>query len=120
MTRMSVEEFKTLSAAQIKRGTTNKYRNEALIFQGQRFDSKKELSDYQTLKLAEIGGKIRAVVRQVSFPLQGSTRRIRVDFMIVENDGRIRFCDSKGFATPEWLGKQKQIREAYGIDIQVI
>ena len=119
MTRMSIEEFKVLSAAQVK-SSTSKYRNKKLTWQGLQFDSQKELRDYQMLKSQELAGSIRAVVRQVSFPLQGSTRRIRVDFMLVETDGRIRFCDSKGFATPEWLGKQKQVLEAYGIEISII
>lgn len=110
-----------LSARAVKPLTkVQKWHNEHCLWQGLKFDSKKELADYKSLKLQEAAGAIRAVVRQVSFPLQGSTRRIRVDFLIVEQDGRIRWCDSKGVATDKWLLKQKLVQDAYGITIEVI
>lgn len=97
-----------------------KYRTIECVWQGLKFDSKKELEDYKNFKLQEAAGAIRSVVRQVSFPLQGSTRRIRVDFMVVEITGGIRWFDSKGHATQEWLLKQKLVLDAYGIEIQTI
>lgn len=97
-----------------------KYRNEHCTWQGLTFDSKKEMEDYKAFKLQEASGQIRAVIRQVSFPLQGSTRRIRTDFVIVEHDGRLRFVDSKGFETPEWKLKRQMVEEAYGIVIETI
>jgi len=120
---MSVEEFRVFSAGQMKRDGSSrqqKYRNQQCTFQGLKFDSLKELEDYKAFKFQELQGAIRAVVRQVSFPLQGAERRIRVDFMIVENDGRIRFVDSKGFATPEWKSKRDQVKSAYNIEIETI
>lgn len=99
-----------------KRG---KYGNSKVTFQGQTFDSKAELEEWQLLKTQELGGAIRAVIRQVSMPLPGTRRRIRVDFLIVENDGRQRWRDKKGFLTPEWAGKRQQVKEAYGIDIEL-
>ena len=98
----------------------SKYNNRRVVWQGLQFDSQKELDDYKRLKLQEAAGEVRAVIRQVSFPLQGSTRRIRVDFVIVENDGRIRWMDSKGFVTSEWELKQKLVRDAYGLEIETI
>lgn len=96
-----------------------KYGNSKCEFQGQTFDSKAELEEWKLLKAQELTGSIRAVIRQVSMPLPGTRRRIRVDFLIVENDGRQRWRDKKGFMTPEWAGKRQQVREAYGIEIEL-
>lgn len=124
LTEAQLQELQSrppLSARAVKPLTkVQKWHNQHCTWQGLKFDSKKELEDYKAFKLQEAAGVIRSVIRQVSFPLQGSTRRIRVDFLIVESDGRIRFVDSKGKATPEWLGKQKQVLDAYGISIETI
>lgn len=110
-----------LSAAALRdNAQKSKYYAKRCTWQGLQFDSLKELEDYKAFKFQEAEGAIRAVVRQVSFPLQGSTRRIRVDFLIVENDGKLRWFDSKGYATAEWLGKQKQVQEQYGLVIEII
>src|SRR5437879_9272064 len=69
---------------QVKR---SKYGNTRVVFQGQVFDSKHELKQYQWFEQQRVLGAIRAVVRQVSLPLPQSHTPIRVDFMIVENDG---------------------------------
>ena len=97
-----------------------KYRNMPTDWQGQRFDSKRECEKYKEFKLQEIAGQIRAVIRQVSMPLPGTTHRIRVDFLIVNNDGTNTWYDAKGFETPQWRGKRKQVFDAYGITINLI
>jgi len=97
-----------------------KYRNEKQDWQGQTFDSKHELKCFKDFELERIAGKIRAVVRQVSFQLPGTHRRIRVDFMLVQPDGRIRWVDAKGFETKDWLLKRDQVREAFGISIETV
>lgn len=97
-----------------------KYGNTKVTFQGQKFDSEGELKAYKDLKLQELAGDIRSVIRQVSLPLQGSNRRMRIDFVVVENDGRIRWMDFKGFMTPEWASKRDQVQSAYGIAIELI
>lgn len=96
-----------------------KYGNSKVGFQGLLFDSKAELEEWKLLKAQELGGAIRSVIRQVSMPLPGTRRRIRIDFLIVENDGRQRWRDKKGFMTPEWAGKRQQVKEAYGIEIEL-
>jgi len=98
----------------------SKYRNERVEFQGQKFDSRHELVVYLERQRQALEGSIRAVVRQVSLPLPGSTRRIRVDFMIVGNDGRIRWEDAKGFETEAWRLKRQVVRDAYGIEIELV
>jgi Protein of unknown function (DUF1064) len=83
------------------------------------FDSKREAQKYQELKLQELAGEIRSVVRQVSFPLPGhSVHRMRIDFMVIENDSRVRWLDSKGFVTQEWKLKRDLVEKTYGIKIE--
>lgn len=98
----------------------SKYSNTKVEFQGQKFDSEGELKAYKAFKLQELAGAIRSVIRQVSLPLQGSNRRIRLDFVVVEKDGRIRWFDFKGYVTPAWASKRDQVQSAYGIDIEII
>ena len=99
---------------------TPKYRNKKVRFNGMVFDSQHEFDRWRERKLQEISGDIRAVVRQVSFALPGCKRRIRIDHMIVENDGRIVFEDAKGFPTPTWELKRDQVRDAFGIEISTV
>lgn len=95
-----------------------RHNNSKTQYQGQTFDSKHELRDYQAFELERAAGKIRAVVRQVSMPIAGSRRRIRIDFMIVANDGSIRWVDSKGYAEREWLLKRDIAQTSCGIIIE--
>lgn len=97
-----------------------KYRNMPTDWQGQRFDSKRECEKYKEFKLQEIAGAIRAVIRQVSMPLPGTTHRIRVDFLVVNNDGTNAWYDAKGYETAHWRAKRQQVFDAYGIDIHLI
>jgi len=97
----------------------SKYKNQHVTFQGMLFDSKKELQTYKDLEAQRLCGAIRAVVRQVSIPLPNSTRRVRIDFMLVENTGKIRWLDAKGFLTPGAKSKYQQVREAYGIEVEL-
>lgn len=98
----------------------SKYKAEKCTYQGLQFDSIKEMRDYKTLELQRAAGAIRGVARQVSITLPGSTRRVRIDFMVIQNDGVIRWLDSKGYQTPEFQLKQKLVRDAYGLEIETI
>jgi hypothetical protein len=98
----------------------SKLKNERIEWQGQKFDSRKELRDFQAFEQQRSLGAIRAVVRQVSMPLPGSRRRIRIDFMVVENSGCLRWFDSKGFDTPVGKLKRDQIEQAYGVRVELI
>lgn len=98
----------------------SKYGNVKTYWQGQVFDSKHELADWKVFEQQRMLGAIRAVIRQVSMPLPGTRRRIRVDFLVVDNDGRQRWFDSKGHETAVSKLKRDQIREAYGITIETI
>jgi hypothetical protein len=98
----------------------SKYGNSKILYQGIIYDSKHELECYKAFELQRIAGGIRAVIRQVSLTLPHTIRRIRIDFLVIENDGAHRWYDAKGFMTPEWAGKRDQVKTAYGIDINLI
>lgn len=93
--------------------------NRTVEYQGQTFDSKHELQVFKDFELERAAGNIRAVVRQVSMPIAGR-RRIRLDFMIVTNDNRIRWVDAKGYAEREWLLKRDLVQNLFGITIETI
>lgn len=97
-----------------------KYKNRTTIFQGQQFDSERECEAWKNFELQRIAGAIRAVVSQVSMRLPGTRRRIRLDFMVVELSGDIKFYDAKGFETQAWALKRRQLLDAYGITIHLI
>lgn len=97
-----------------------KYGNTKIAYQGMMFDSKHELERWKEFELQRVSGAIRSVVRQVSMPLQGSTQRIRIDFLVIECDGRHNWYDAKGFETAAWRGKRRQVLEAYGIEVKLI
>lgn len=98
----------------------SKYGNKSCARQGIKFDSEREASCWEQFELQRIMGAIRAVVLQVSLRLPGSRRRIRIDFMVVENDGRITWFDAKGVDTDKGQLKRKLIEDAYGITVHLI
>lgn len=97
-----------------------KYKNRTTIFQGQQFDSERECEAWKNFELQRIAGAIRAVISQISLRLPGTRRRIRVDFLVIENDLAHRWYDAKGFETSEWRLKRQQVLDAYGITINLI
>lgn len=126
MTRWSEADFARVSA-KLKADPVpyapkprKKYGNTKVIWQGQKFDSGHELKKFQEYELERIAGTLRGVVRQVSLPLPGSKRRIRIDLMLVSYDGRIRFVDPKGYETEAWRLKRDIVAQAYGIDIELV
>lgn len=96
-----------------------KYGNVPAIVEGIRFDSKREAQVYKDLVLQRVSGAIRGFARQVSFPL-ASTRRIRLDFVVVEPDGRTRYLDAKGFATEAWKVKRAEFEALMGVKIETV
>lgn len=110
----------TMHGEEIVDRRRSKYRNERAIWQGHTFDSKRELEKFKEFELLRVAGKIRSCVRQVSFQLPGTKRRIRIDFLVVRPDGSLQFFDAKGFETSEWRLKRQQVFDAYGITINLI
>jgi len=124
MSRMSVDEFKVLT--QQKGGRVSgqirsaKYGNNRCTWQEEEFASERERDAYKAFKLQELAGEIRAVAREISMRLPGSRRRIRIDFLVVEKDGRHRWYDAKGIMTQAWALKRDLVRDGYGILIELI
>lgn len=94
----------------------HKYNATATHVDGIRFPSKAEAARYETLKLLKAVGEIRWFCRQAIFDLPGGIKYL-ADFVIVLGDGTVRVEDVKGFKTPEYLLKRKQVQALYGVTI---
>ena len=97
-----------------------KHGNKRTLEDGIWFDSQHEARKYRELQFMKAGGAIRGFTRQVTLPLSSGKRRLRIDFMVVENDGRVRFIDAKGFATDTWKTKRDEIEHQLGIKIETV
>ena len=108
----------------------NKYRNEKIEWNGERFDSKKELQRYQKLLLIQRAGGIRNLKRQVPFILQPTFKlngktflsiRYIADFVYEAPDknGNVKKVveDVKGFKTDVYEIKRKMFARVYGFEI---
>ena len=134
--RMTEEQYQTLIAGQRK--TTKlgheeppmpgKYRNKKVTVNGEKYDSKREYSRYQQLKMMERAGKIAGLERQVKFELapavtiKGRKRpplRYFADFVYTEN-GQTIVEDAKGTPTKEYIIKRHLMKAVHGIDIQEV
>ena len=103
----------------------NKYGNAKVMFQGIKFDSKRERDHYIILKDREKRGEISDLAIQVPIFLMGRDGPIRTptgrrmyykaDFVYREN-GVAVVEDAKGFPTPEYKIK-KAILLAQGVEI---
>lgn len=105
-----------------------KYKNEPTEVDGIRFDSAKEASRWQTLRVMERAGYIRDLKRQVRIPLEGKAGPIRFK---PSNRPAVYVCDfayhdvpkgvdviedAKGFQTPEFKLK-RAVLAAQGVEI---
>lgn len=101
-----------------------KYRNQPIVAQGVRFDSKKEAKRYEQLKLLERNQEVRNIRLQVSYNLVVGdviVGRYRADFVYEElRKGQWNEVveDVKGFVTPMYRLKRKLMKAIYGIDIR--
>lgn len=105
------------NAPQVGAHKRNKYGNIKTKVNGVTIDSRKEARFYQDLLLQKAAGAIRGFVRQVSILLP-SGKRLRLDFVVVENDGRVRWIDVKGYITEAWAVKRAEAESALGIRIE--
>lgn len=122
--RMEVDADRRLQhGVELPSGMTRKpakYRNRKVTHNGEKFDSVREMQAWKVFRTQELMGAIRSVIRQVSMPMPSSHRRIRIDFLVIENDGKHRWFDAKGFATPEFKLKSDIVKSGYGITIELI
>lgn len=107
----------------------NKYQAQKCEFNGERFDSRKELTRYLELRLLERSGEITGLKRQVKFELipaqkdnQGKCLERSVayiaDFVYQDENGQTVVEDTKGIRTKEYIIKRKLMLYRYGIKIK--
>lgn len=105
----------------------SKYHNRKTLFDGKRFDSKKEADRYAELRLMERAGIIHGLKRQVPYvliPTQYINGKAverpcvyKADFVYHQND-RLVVEDAKGYRTADYVIKRKLMLEKYGIRIK--
>lgn len=101
----------------------SKYHNRKVTVDGLTFDSVKEASRYQELKMLERAGEITALVRQVKIELIPKTKLYRACYYIPDFtyfDKRVQktiYEDVKGMKTKEYLLKRKLLYWRHGIEI---
>lgn len=116
------------SSAQFS-GRATKYHNEPVIYDGMRFDSKKELRRYKELVILERAGWIKGLRRQVKYtliPTQYVDGRLaerelyyKADF-VYTREGEEIVEDTKGYRTPDYIIKRKMMLHKYGIRIREV
>lgn len=111
-----------------------KYGNKKILYNGLRFDSKKEARRYQELLKEQEAGKIHDLQRQVKFVLipaqkektegkkQGKVLEREccyiADFAYKTSTGNYVVEDTKGYKTPEYRIKRKLMLFVHGIRIR--
>lgn len=109
--------------------TYRKYGNQPVTVDGIRFDSIREATRWQELKLLLRAGKISDLKRQVPFELipnhtedgKVTERKVvyKADFVYNEN-GDLVVEDAKGRRTKEYIIKRKMMLWRYGIKIREV
>lgn len=92
-----------------------KYKNKKTVYNGNKYDSKKEAKYAYQLNLRLRAKDIKKWQRQVRMPIYINNKKICVyilDFKITHNDNSIEFVDVKGFETDVFKLKKKMF-EAY-------
>ena len=96
-----------------------KYHAKPIVIDNIRFASQLEGRYYKKLKLRQLSGDIKYFLRQVPLHLPGKTKLV-VDFLIFENNGDIRYVDTKGFMTQVAKIKIRQSEALYPIKIEIV
>lgn len=94
----------------------HKFGNIPTDVQGIRFQSRKEARYYENLLLARRSGDLLFLLRQAIFDLPGGVKYL-IDFVEFWKDGEVRFVDVKGFKTPTYRIKKKQVEALFPIKI---
>lgn len=106
----------------------NKYKNQKVVIDNIRFDSKKEGNYYTKLKILRNAGKIsdlelqKKFVLQPSFKLNGKTYRAitYVADFVYKDDKGMHVVDTKGYRTEVYKIKKKLFMKKFGIEIEEI
>lgn len=121
------EEWKKLTG-QGKQGgqQVSKYKNKKTTVDGITFDSRKEASHIQILKVLEKSGKITDLVLQPRFKFDGlkydSGRTIEYwgDASYTDNKGNYHVVDVKGVRTPVYKVKKALMAFFHGIEVEEV
>ena len=122
--RVSQETYEKFIEQAIKQ---NKYKNKKVVYNGIKFDSKKEGAYYLKLKLLEEKGIISDLKLQVKFELQPKfqfgNKTIRAinyiaDFTYIQ-DNKLHIVDTKGVRTDVYKLKKKMM-EYKGYEVEEI
>ena len=121
-----------------------KYGNKQVFYDGNLFDSKKELARYKELSLLEKAGEISDLKMQVPYELIPAAyetyerygkngKRLKdgrrciekavvykADFVYKDKDGNEVVEDTKGYKTKDYIIKRKLMLDKYGIRIREI
>jgi hypothetical protein len=110
-----------------KEGVMTKYHNIPQIYNGQKFDSKRELSWYLRFRN---DSRVKAIDCQVRFllvPAQKDGKRVIeravsyvLDFLLTMADGSRRYIDAKGKRTKDYVIKRKLMLWIHGIRIEEV
>lgn len=105
--------------AKLKNKKKNKYKAQAVIIDGYRFDSKKEAAFYDSLRIKKASGEIKYFLRQVPFHLSEKVT-YRCDFAIIDNDDRISYWEVKGVMTNSARTKLAWTEKMFDIHINIV
>lgn len=97
----------------------HKFNAKPTVYDGIRFDSKKEGNYYLDLKLRIKAGEVIFFLRQVPFYLPGGGKLV-LDFLEFHKDGTAHFVDVKGMKTESYKFKKKQVEHLFPIEIEEI
>lgn len=109
-----------VNSALLPPSSKNKHGNHKVADEnGEIVDSKLEARHRADFRQQLRMGAIKAYARQPEIMLPGGVKMIP-DHLVIENDGAVKFYDSKGRILQDWKNKQKQAKACLGIDVQVI
>jgi hypothetical protein len=98
----------------------HKFNAVSTVVDGIRFGSKREANYYRELMLLKKAGEVVGFFMQVPIRLPGGII-YRMDFLVFYEDGTCKGIEVKGYETPEWKIKKKQVAEIHPwIDLEVV
>ena len=115
--RWSVDDLNETQLALVGQDKSRtKYNAKKTVIDNITFDSKKEAHYYEQLKLDP---DVKFFLRQVPFDLPGNVR-YRIDFVVFQKNGVVRFVDVKGMKTDIYKLKKKQVEALYPVKIEEV
>lgn len=102
----------------------SKYHNKRVTVDGITFDSVKEASRYQELRMLERAGEITGLVRQQKIELIPKTKLYRACYYVCDfiyydkRENKTIYEDVKGVRTKEYILKRKLLYWRHGIEIK--